>query len=386
MIIIGVTGSIAAYKSIELAKLLIENGFEIEVILSKSAADFVSPLTLRSLFPGKVHLYDEELGANDEMLHITLAKAAEMILIAPASANTIAKVANGIADCLLSTVCLASKAPIIIAPAMNKVMWENKMLQKNISKLDYIIGPASGIQACGDEGLGRMSEPFEIVEYIKNFNVPKILSNKKIVITAGPTYEKIDPVRYIGNYSSGKMGYALAEMACLMGAEVTLISGPTNLKPPFGIKFIAVESSQEMYAASMEAAKDCNVFIGAAAVSDYSPSNYSDKKIKKHSKDLDLSFQESPDIISSIKAKYSNVFALGFAAETNDFIEYGTKKLKSKKIDMIAINDVSGGKVFGADHNQLHVIAKDNKEHIIPRNKKDQVAKELLEFLFTYIK
>lgn len=385
MIVIGVTGSIAAYKSIELAKLLIENGFEIKIILSASAADFVSPLTLRSLFPGKVYLYNDDLEENDEMLHINLAKAAEMILIAPASANIIGKIANGLADCLLSTICLASEAPILLAPAMNKVMWENKFVQDNISKFNYIIGPSSGIQACGDIGFGRMSEPHEILEYIKNFNIKKIFNNQKIIITAGPTHEKIDPVRYISNYGSGKMGYALAKIANKMGAEVTLISGPTILEAPIGVNLIKVESSNEMYEASIEAAKNCDIFIGAAAVADYSLIEYSKQKIKKTDKNLNLILKENLDIIASIKKKYQDIFVVGFAAETNDFLKYGLAKLESKNLDMIAINDVSNGKVFGKDYNELHVITKGKDENIIPKNTKDQVAKELLELISKYL-
>ena len=242
-IIIGITGSIAAYKSIDLAKLLINEGFEIEIILTKSAADFVSSLTLRSLFPEKVHLWDEALGKRDEMLHISLAKAADLVLIAPASANMISKLVNAQANCLLSTICLATKAPILLAPAMNKAMWENEFVQANVKKLKYIIGPASGIQACGDEGFGRMVEPVDIVEYIKAFNIKKILQGKKIVITAGPTIEAIDPVRFISNHSSGKMGYALAKAAQNMGAEVTLISGPSSLATPSMVKRVDVLSA-----------------------------------------------------------------------------------------------------------------------------------------------
>ena len=261
MIILGISGSIAAYKSIELAKLLLDNGYDIRIILSKSAADFVSPLTLRSLFPGKIYLHDDLLGPNDEMLHISLAKAASLVLIAPASANMIAKIANGYADCLLSTICLATNAKIIIAPAMNKVMWENEFVQANIKKLKHVIGPNSGKQACGDEGLGRMLEPNEILEHIKYFAVEKILQGKKILITAGPTLEAIDPIRYISNHSSGKMGYAIAKMAYLMGAEVTLISGPTNLPFPNGVKIIQVNSADKMLIEALSEAKKADIFI-----------------------------------------------------------------------------------------------------------------------------
>lgn len=380
-IIIGITGSVAAYKSIEIAKLLLENSFEIEVVLSKSAAEFVSPLTLRSLFPGKIYLWDDALGKNDEMLHISLAKSADLIIIAPASANMISKLVNAQADCLLTTLCLASKAPIIVAPAMNKIMWENEFVRANVAKLKYIIGPASGQQACGDNGFGRMVEPSEIVEYIKSFFVKKILQNKRIVITAGPTLESIDPVRFISNYSSGKMGYALAKKAQDMGAEVTLISGPTSIPSVKVTNFISVESTHEMLQASLDYAKNCDIFIGAAAVSDYTPQIFTKEKIKKNSDTLSLSLKKNPDIIATIKQEFSNIFVVGFAAETNNLEDYGLKKLKDKNIDMIAINDVSENKVFGQEFNELHVINSDKQRSLIKRAPKEEVASQLLEII-----
>ncbi len=384
-IIIGITGSIAAYKSIDLAKLLINEGFEIEIILSKSAADFVSPLTLHSLFPGKVHLWDEALGKNDEMIHISLAKAADLVLIAPASANMISKLVNAQANCLLSTICLATKAPILLAPAMNKAMWENEFVQANVKKLKYIIGPASGIQACGDEGFGRMVEPVDIVEYIKAFNIKKILQGKKIVITAGPTIEAIDPVRFISNHSSGKMGYALAKAAQNMRAEVTLISGPSSLATPSMVKRVDVLSAEEMLQASLTYAKNSDIFIGAAAVADYTPYVYIQEKIKKTSEDLLLKLKYHPDIISIIKKEFPKVFVIGFAAETNNFNEHGLKKLHDKNLDIIAINDVSGGKAFGQDHNELHIITKDKKHYFIERASKDKIANQLLQIIYNAI-
>lgn len=380
-IIIGITGSIAAYKAIDLAKLLIDEGFEIEIILSKSAADFISPLTLRSLFPGKIHLWDEALGKRDEMLHITLAKAADLVLIAPASANMISKLANAQASCLLSTICLATKAPILLAPAMNKVMWENELVQANVQKFKYIIGPARGMQACGDDGFGRMVEPVDIVEYIKAFNIKKILHGKKIVITAGPTIEPIDPVRFISNYSSGKMGYALAKAAQNMGAEVTLISGPTSLTPPNMVRRVNVLSAEDMLQASLDHAKNSDIFIGVAAVADYTPKVYAKEKIKKTSGDLSLELKYNPDIITIIKEKFPEVFVVGFAAETENFNEYGLKKLNDKNLDMIAINDVSYGKAFGHDSNELHVITKDKKYYFIERATKNKIAHQLLGLL-----
>jgi phosphopantothenoylcysteine decarboxylase / phosphopantothenate---cysteine ligase len=381
MIILGISGSIAAYKSIELAKLLLENGYEFKIVLTKAAADFVSPLTLKSLFPDKIYLHDELLDEKDEMLHISLAKEANMILIAPASANTISKLIYAQADCLLSTICLATEAPIIVAPAMNKVMWENKFVQDNIDKLNYIIGPAVGKQACGDEGFGRMLEPAEIIEHIKYFNIDKSLKNKKILVTAGPTLERIDPVRFLSNDSSGKMGYAIAKMASLMGAEVTLISGPTNLTAHTGIKLIQIESADEMLKETLEQAKHADIFISNAAVADYKPLINHEEKIKKTSNNMTLELTHNPDILSQVKTSFPNIFAVGFAAETNNIKEYGLNKLKQKKLDMIAINDVSNGKTFGQDQNELHVICKDKKDYFIERANKEVVAEKLLELI-----
>lgn len=379
MIILGISGSIAAYKSIDLAKSLIENGYEVKIVLSSSAEDFVSPLTLRSLFPNKVYLHNEALGSKDEMLHISLAKEADLILIAPASANTIAKLANGYADCLLSTICLASEAPIMLAPAMNKIMWENKFVQNNIAKFNHIIGPASGKQACGDDGFGRMLEPEEIVEHVQSFYTSKSLQNKKILITAGPTLERIDPVRFISNDSSGKMGYSLAKMALRMGADVTLISGPCTITPPNGVNLVKITSADEMLGATLEYAKNQDIFIASSAVADYKPKNCGTEKIKKSSKDFDIQMTLNPDILASVKQQFPNIFAVGFAAETSNFKEFGLKKIIDKKLDMIAINDVSNNQVFGKDHNELHVITKDKEEHFIKRDTKDNIAQQLLE-------
>ncbi len=381
MIILGISGSIAAYKTIELAKLLQGNGYDFRIVLSKSAADFVSPLTLKSLFPKKTFLHNEMLNDKDEMLHIALAKSASLILIAPASANIIAKIANGYGDCLLSTICLASKAPILVAPAMNKVMWENEFVQANIVKLKHVIGPACGKQACGDEGLGRMLDPEEILEYIKHFGLEKIFTNKKIVITAGPTIEEIDPVRFISNHSSGKMGYAIAKMAYLMGADVTLVSGPTNLNVSEEIKGIQVKSAKEMLEASLEQAKNADIFISCAAVVDYKPLNYSASKIKKNAGRMSLELEINPDVIAQVKKNFPKIFTVGFAAETNNIKEYGLKKLKEKQLDMIAINDVSDGKVFNQDQNELHIIVKNNQNYFIEKNNKEIIAKELLNII-----
>lgn len=389
MIIVGISGSIAAYKTIELIKFIISSGQEVKIVLTKSAEDFISPLTLKSLFPGKVHLHNELLGNNDEMLHITLAKQANLVLIAPASANIISKIVCGSADCLLSTICLATKAPIAIAPAMNKVMWENDFVQQNISLFRkagnsnkrFVLGPADGLQACGDEGLGRMLEPNHIFELINNISHPKILKGKKVLINAGPTIEPIDPVRFISNYGSGKMGYALAKMAYSLGAEVTLVSGPSNLETPFGINIIKVETAKEMYDVCMDHAALNNVFIAAAAVGDFKIKNYQKDKIKKEDNIISFELEKNIDIIKEVRKKFPSLFITGFAAETKNIVEFGKNKLKEKQLNLIAINDVSNNQVFNKDTNELIVIDQEGNQNLVPRGTKEEIALKLLKII-----
>jgi phosphopantothenoylcysteine decarboxylase/phosphopantothenate--cysteine ligase len=322
------------------------------------------------------------------MLHITLAKSANLILIAPASANIIAKLSHASADCLLSTLCLATEAQIIVCPAMNKIMWDNTLVQKNIAVLKktgmHIVGPVHGEQACGDIGFGRMIDPTEIIKYCQNLTLPKIsqvLQGKKIIITAGPTREKIDPVRFLSNHSSGKMGYAIAQVAYFMGAEVVLITGPTALAKPSYIKIIQVESCEEMLAAVKSVANQADIFIGCAAVADYKPKNTSDQKIKKQHNKLTLELLKNTDIISNIKNSYPKLFCVGFAAETDHIRENGLIKLKQKNLDMIAINDVSQGQVFDQDTNELHVFIKNQEYHHIRRDCKNIIAEYLLKII-----
>lgn len=384
-IVLGVTGSIAAYKVIDLAKSLLENQCDVTVVLSKSAEGFVSTTTLKSLFPGKVYLHDAELTDKDEMLHIVLAKEADLILIAPASANFIAKLAHGFADCLLSTICLATQSPIMVAPAMNKCMWENQFVQKNMNALlaagIKAIGPSYGQQACGDIGFGRMSEIEDIVNHCLAKAPAKIFSGKKIVITLGPTREKIDPVRFLSNYSSGKMGLAIAQAAVSMGAEVTIIAGPTNINYPDHLKPVTVESADDMLKAALEQSQKADIFIGCAAVADYKAQHYTANKIKKHSDTLSLELAKTPDVIKEVKKSYPKLFCVAFAAETDNVKEYGVKKLREKNLDMIAINDVSENKVFGQDYNELHVITKSQKYFHLPRDTKAAVSRSLLELI-----
>lgn len=394
MIIVGITGSVAAYKSIELIKLLILNKMDFRVVLSKSAPDFISLLTLKSLFPGKVFKYDDLLDEKDEMLHIKLAKQASLILIAPASANFISKLVHGTADCLLSTICLASEAPIAIAPAMNKIMWVNDFTQSNIalfkkkgiSNKRFLLGPASGLQACGDDGLGRMLEPEQIFEMLKYIHEPKILEGKRIIINAGPTQENIDPVRFISNHSSGKMGYELAKAAQALGAEVTLISGPSNEKAPYGVNLIKVINAAQMHKECLDNMRNDSIFIAAAAVSDFKVKNYQEQKIKKTGQDFILELENNIDILSDIRKNYPTSFIVGFAAETNNIIEYGKKKLHGKNLDLIAINDVSNNQVFSQNFNELNVIDKHNEHILIERAEKYKVALGLLKIIAEKIK
>ncbi len=388
-IILGISGSIAAYKTIELAKKLINKGYEIEIVLTKAASTFVSPLTLKTLFPGKVHEYRKTLATNDEIMHITLAKNAKYVLIAPASANLIARLSMGLADCLLSSLCLATNAPVILAPAMNKVMWANSIVQNNVKILKehniHIIDPEFGHQACSDIGVGRMAGLENIMNYISFISTDKILMGKKLVITAGPTREKIDPIRFLSNYSSGKMGYAIAKAAYRMGATVTLISGPTYLTPPEHVNFIQIENAEEMYKIALDKAKDADAFIGAAAVTDYKVNFYSHDKIKKTGKGLSVELKENHDIIKEVKKHYHNVICIGFAAETSNFIEYAYNKLNEKQLDIIAVNDVSEGKVFNSEYNELQIITKCGQLHHLSKSSKDHIAEQLLKIVSTYI-
>lgn len=387
-ILLGVTGSIAAIKLEDLIKQLQARKAEIKLVLTKSAQHFVELDKLRSLL-GSEHIYTEEdlFGHQDEMLHITLARFAEIILVAPASANFIARLAGGFADDLLSTVCVASAAKIMIAPAMNQQMWANKFTQLNVKKITEqgvgMIGPDSGLQACGDVGLGRMTEPEEIV---KRLFKPQILKGKVVMITAGGTREYIDPVRYITNSSSGKMGYALARAATDLGATVVLISAKTSLPKPAVFKFVEVTSAEQMYEQVMQRVKEVDIFIGAAAVSDYTPAEPSSQKVKKKTDNLSLTLKPTIDILATVaNMKESRPYTVGFAAETNNLIEYATKKLINKNLDMIIANDVSDNKVFDRDENEVVIITKEKQKNV-SRMSKERVAEAILESILDHTK
>lgn len=385
-ILLGVTGGIAAYKSADLVRRLQDAGADVRVVMTKSACEFITPLTMQALSGHPVHtdLLDPE--AEAAMGHIELARWADLVLIAPASANFMARLAHGHGSDLLSTVCLATAAPIAIAPAMNQQMWADAATQRNLLMLTekgvQVFGPASGSQACGDVGAGRMLEPMEIVQAAANVFEYQLLTGKHVVITAGPTREAIDPVRYITNKSSGKMGFAIAELAAEAGARVTLIAGPVNLPTPARVTRIDVTRAQEMYEACMDVVgQGCDIFIATAAVADYRPVVTADHKIKKSTEEVHLTLVKNPDIVAAVAEHDKRPFTVGFAAETRDVVEYASAKLTNKNLDMIATNDVSGQNVgFNSDNNALTVIWPGGHK-VLPLASKRQIAKQLIELI-----
>ena len=386
-ILLGVTGGIAAYKSAEIVRHLKKSGASVRVVMTRSAEEFITPLTLQALSGNRVSTELLDAEAEAAMGHIELAKWADGILIAPATANTIARLSSGRGDDLLSTVTLAFDGPISVAPAMNQAMWRDERTQENLKKLidqDFgICGPGSGEQACGDVGLGRMLEPLDILDMFSlSFN-EGTLSGKKILITAGPTQEPIDPVRFITNRSSGKMGYSLVEAALESGANVTLISGPVNIEPPSNCNFVSIKTAEEMYDAVMHHISGMDVYIGTAAVSDYSPAKVSDSKIKKDgsSSPMVLELKENQDILKSVSELEQRPYVVGFAAETNDLIKNAEKKLSNKNLDLIIANDVSNKDIgFDSDDNEVTLITEKEK-HLIERQNKRKVSKKIIDFI-----
>jgi len=399
-VILAITGGIAAYKSAMLARLLVKQGHEVRVVMTKSACEFITPLTLQALTGNEVHtqLLDEQ--SEKAMGHIELAKWAEIILIAPASANCLASMNAGKADELLFAVILASKAYLVVAPAMNEIMWANPIVQNNRKNLQRLysgriqfIGPDSGEQACGDMGVGRMSEPEHIaaslLDLIESFKLTDskhtMLKGQKIVITAGPTHEAIDPVRYITNKSSGKMGYALAEAANNLGAQVILISGPVAIECSNNIDLINVQSAQQMLQQALANINECDIFIGCAAVADYACSQVSKHKLKKLSeqKTMTLEFVKNPDILATVAQLPDGPFCIGFAAETQNIERYAKDKLERKKLDWIVANDVSKQNIgFNSDENQVTLFSK-NKEITFDQMSKQQLAYSILKTVCT---
>lgn len=387
-ILLGISGGIAAYKSADLVRRLKERGAEVRVILTDAAQHFITPLTLQALSGNPVSTSLLDPAAEAAMGHIELAKWADIMLIAPASADVIARMAHGLANDLLTTCVLATAAPVAIAPAMNQQMYKNIATQQNLAKLSsynfYIYGPGVGDQACGDTGAGRMLEPLQLVSALEeHFLAEQQLNNIKITITAGPTREAIDPVRYISNHSSGKMGFALAAAAAAMGAEVTLISGPVQLVTPAGVKRIDVTSAQQMHDAALAQAVDSDIFIGCAAVADYRVANIAGEKMKKQGDSaLELKLVQNPDIIASVAALTQNrPFTVGFAAETQNVLQYAKDKLARKKLDLICANDVANAELgFNSDTNAVTLIWQSG-ELALPAQAKTSLAKAILQHI-----
>ena len=383
-LLLGVTGGIAAYKSAELIRRLQDAGADVRVAMTRGATEFITPLTLQALSGNPVHLDLLDPEAEAVMGHIELSRWADLIVIAPATANFLSQMACGEGGDLLLAICLASRSPIAVAPAMNQGMWRNASTQKNVETLRnrgiHFFGPAEGEQACGDIGPGRMVEPEEIAALAADLFETGALAGRKVVITAGPTREAIDPVRYITNHSSGKMGYALAEAAAEAGAETILISGPVSMKAPERVTVVNVTSAQDMYEASVSAAQNCDLFIASAAVADYRPASVSTSKIKKtaDSDTMTIELIKNPDIVAAIAALDERPFTVGFAAETEDVENYARGKLERKNLDLVIANDVSDRTIgFNSDDNEVLVVENTGAE-AIPKINKSILARQLI--------
>ncbi|MDQ1362640.1 MAG: phosphopantothenoylcysteine decarboxylase / phosphopantothenate---cysteine ligase [Pseudomonadota bacterium] len=389
-IILGVTGGIAAYKSADLVRRLREAGAEVRVVMTRAACEFVGALTFQALSGHKVHIDLLDADSEAAMSHIELARWADAVLIAPATANTLAKIAQGLANDLLATLCLATRAPLCVAPAMNHVMWMDANTRANILLLRQrgvrIFGPASGAQACGETGEGRMLEPLQLVEQMAQIFQSGALQGCNVLITAGPTLEAIDPVRFIGNRSSGKMGFALATAAIEAGAQVTLVSGPVALATPDRITRIDVESAADMQQAVMQQIPDKDIFIACAAVADYRPAQVQTQKIKKSGSALKIELVKNPDILAGVAALDSPPFCVGFAAETEHLAQHAQQKLVAKKLQMIAANDVTKqDSGFNSEYNALHVFWPGGDMQLETASK-SQIARQLVLLIAQHYK
>ncbi|MBS3810331.1 MAG: bifunctional phosphopantothenoylcysteine decarboxylase/phosphopantothenate--cysteine ligase CoaBC [Halanaerobiales bacterium] len=385
-ILLGVTGGIAAYKMVNVASGLTKKGHDVHVIMTDSAQEFISPICFKTITGFVVESDLFEQTKDQEVKHITLADNADLMLIGPATANIIGKVANGIADDLLSTIVTAVRSPVIIAPSMNVNMFNNPILQDNINYLKQkgydMINPAEGRLACGYVGKGRLPEPEMLIEYVLKKLTDKDLANKKILVTAGPTRERIDPVRYITNKSSGKMGYALAKRAAYRGAKVKLISGPTTLSRPLGVDFERVETALDLYNSVMDCFEDFDIIVMAAAVADFTPKDYAADKLKKGNQDnFILDLKRTNDVINKVvKNKDKEQVVVGFAAESKDLIENAEKKLINKGLDMIVANDIKNKKIFNQDESEVVVITEEKKIDI-SRSAKENIADRIYDML-----
>lgn len=383
---LGVTGGIACYKSVELVRLLVKDNFVVQVIMSRGAMEFVTPLTFQTLSGRPVATETFNLTQESEIGHINLADSADIFVIAPATANVIGKLAAGIADDLLTTVLMATRAPALIAPAMNIHMYENPILQENLRKLRrvgyHLMEPAEGYLACGYEGKGRLPEPDKILEQIRRLLKKKDLVGERLLITAGPNREPLDPVRYISNRSSGKMGYALARAGLRRGAEVTLISGPTELEPPSGARLVRVTTAEEMRHAVLDEFPRCTSVIMAAAVTDYRPVNRANKKIKRGKGPIELRLEPNPDILKELGARKDGKMLVGFAAETEELIANAEKKLTDKNLDVVVANNVTeAGGGFDVDTNVATILDRRGGRRALPLMSKDELADEILDHL-----
>ncbi|MDO8706481.1 MAG: bifunctional phosphopantothenoylcysteine decarboxylase/phosphopantothenate--cysteine ligase CoaBC [Sulfuricaulis sp.] len=380
-LLLGVTGGIAAYKSADIVRRLREAGAEVRVIMSPSATEFITPLTMQAVSGHPVHQHLLDTGAESGMGHIELARWADAVLVAPASANFLARLAQGRADDLLSTVCLATEAPIAVAPAMNQQMWNNNATQSNLAAVNKngikIFGPGEGSQACGEVGPGRMLEPADLVTLTSELFATGELAGLTVVVTAGPTWEAIDPVRGLTNRSSGKMGYAVAEAAAEAGAKVILVSGPTTLTEPERVRTIRVTSAQQMHDAALAQAATANIFIGVAAVADYRPAQTASKKIKKTAERITLELVRNPDILADVAALKPAPFTVGFAAETDNIEAQARQKLESKKINLIAANRVGLDLGFESDENSL-LLVEHGQVTELPAQPKPKLARALI--------
>lgn len=381
-IVLGITGGIAAYKSAELVRRLVDHGAEVQVVMTDAAKAFIAPLTLQALSGRPVRDTLLDPSAESGMGHIEIARWADRLVVAPASADFIARLAGGMASDLLATVCLATSAPIALAPAMNQGMWRKSATQRNLATLKAdgitMLGPNSGEQACGDVGPGRMVEPAEIISHLTSPEKTQVLDGVSVMITAGPTWEALDPVRVLSNHSSGKMGYAVAAAAVSAGATVTLVSGPTALDPPPGIQYRSIRSAEEMLAAVERDIDTCDVFIGVAAVADYRPARSEASKIKKQADSITLELVRTPDILARVAQQVKRPFTVGFAAETDQAIENAREKLHNKGLDLIAVNQVDeANNPFGSEENRLVLISQTD-EIDLGRDSKTVLAEQLI--------
>lgn len=385
-VLVGLTGGIACYKACDVVRLLVGAGAKVSVVMTVAARQFVTPLTLQALSGRPVGTDTFDLTQESEIGHIKLADSADVVLVAPATANVLAKLAHGIADDLLTTVMLATRAPLVLAPAMNVHMWQHPAVQENLATLvargARVVGPASGALACGYEGTGRLADPADVVEEVLRVLTRQDLSGEHVLVSAGPTQEALDPVRYLSNHSSGKMGYAIARVARRRGAAVTLVTGPTALPTPPGVRTVAVTTAAEMARAIEAAFATATVVVMTAAVADYRPRRPRSRKMKKGAATLTLELEQNPDILAGLGRRKGRRIVVGFAAETNDLVAEARRKLAAKRCDLMVANDVSApGVGFGADQNAVRLVDRDGLDEALPVLPKDEVASRILDWV-----